>query len=108
MKILHSVASAAIASACLFATGAAADPVRDPVSIRVSHAGLDLTNDAGRRVLARHVELAVNRVCAPRTGGLDAFAESRRCRADMMQDATVQTAALLERNATQLASLAGR
>ena len=108
MKILHSAASAAIASACLFATGASARPVHDPVTIRVSHAGLDLTNDAGRRVLARRVELAVNRVCAPRTGELDAFAESRRCRADMMQDATVQTAALLERNATQLASLAGR
>jgi len=103
MKILHSVASAAIASACLFATGAAADPVRDPVTIRVSHAGLDLASDAGRRVLS-----AVNRTCAPRTGGLNAFAESRRCRAEMMQDATVQTAALLTRNGTQLASLAGR
>ncbi|MBP2512762.1 UrcA family protein [Sphingomonas aerolata] len=108
MKILHSVASAAIASACLFATGAAADPVRDPVTIRVSHAGLDLASDAGRRVLARRVQSAVNRTCAPRTAGLNAFAESRRCRAEMMQDATVQTAALLTRNGTQLASLAGR
>jgi UrcA family protein len=108
MKILHSVASAAIASACLFATGAAADPVRDPVTIHVSHAGLDLASDAGRRVLARRVQSAVNRTCAPRIGGLNAFAESRRCRTEMMQDATVQTAALLERNGTQLASLAGR
>ena len=59
-------------------------------------------------VLARRVQSAVNQTCAPRTSGLDAFAESRRCRAEMMQDATVQTAALLTRNGTQLASLAGR
>lgn len=106
MKISNSVASAAIAAACLFSTGASAGLKRDPVTVRVSHVGLDLTSDAGRRILDRRVQSAVNRVCAPRSGGLDAFAESRRCRMEMMQDATVQTAALLERNGMQLASLA--
>ena len=106
MKIFTSVASAAIVSACLFATGVSASPMRDPVTIRVSHAGLDLASDAGRRVLHRRVRSAINLVCAPRTGGLDAFAELRRCRKEMVQDAAVQTAALLGRDGMQLASLA--
>ena len=105
MKLFISVASAAIVGACLFSAGASASPAREPVSVRVSRAGLDLTNDAGRSAFQRRLRSAIARACEPRTSGLDAFADAHRCRQEMTADASVKMAALLRRDGTQLASI---
>ncbi|VVT18992.1 conserved hypothetical protein [Sphingomonas aurantiaca] len=107
MKIFISVASAAIVGACLFSTAASASSVREPVSVRVSHAGLDLTSAAGRTLFQRRLQSAIARACEPRTSGLDAFADAHRCRQEMTADASVKMAALLRRDGTQLASING-
>ncbi len=105
MKLFISVASAAIVGACLFSTAATASSARDPVSVRVSRAGLDLTSDAGRAALQRRLRSAIASACAPRSGGLDALADSQRCRKEMTADATVKMAAWFGRTGTQLASI---
>ena len=107
MKLFISVASAAIVGACLFSAGASANPAREPVSVRVSRAGLDLTSDAGRTAFQRRLRSAIASACQPRTGGLDALADSRQCRQEMTADASVKVAALFGRNGMQLASIAG-
>ena len=105
MKIFISVASAAIVGACLFATAASASSVREPVSVRVSHAGLDLTSAAGRALLQRRLQSAIASACQPHSSSLDAFADAHRCRQEMTADASVKMAALLGRDGTQLASI---
>ena len=107
MKLFISVASAAIVGACLFSAGASASPAREPVSVRVSRAGLDLTSDAGRTAFQRRLRSAIASACQPRTGGLDALADSRQCRQEMTADASVKVAALFGRSGTQLASIGG-
>ncbi|HXH17360.1 MAG TPA: UrcA family protein [Sphingomonas sp.] len=104
MKISISVASAAIVAACLFSTGVSASPVREPVSVRVSHAGLDLSSTGGRAAFQRRVRSAIGTACAPRTPGLDALADAAQCRREMTDDATTKIAKVLGRDGTQLAS----
>jgi len=109
MKLFNSVVSAAILGACLFSAGASASAVREPVSVRVSHRGLDLTSDAGRTAFQHRLQSAIASACQPRTNGLDALADARQCRQEMTDDARVKFAAILGRNGTQLASIgAGR
>lgn len=105
MKLFISVASAAIVGACLFSADASASSVREPVSVRVSRAGLDLTSDAGRTAFQRRLRSAIASACQPRSGGLDAFADAHQCREEMTADARVKLAALLGREGTQLASI---
>ena len=105
MKLFIRVASAAIVGACLFSAGASAGTLREPVSVRMSLTGLDLTSDAGRTAFQRRMRLAIASACQPRTGGLDAMADSRRCRAEMTTDASVKMATLFGRSGTQLASI---
>jgi len=105
MKLFIRVASAAIVGACLFSAGASAGTLREPVSVRMSLAGLDLTSDVGRATFQRRMRSAIASACQPRTGGLDAVADSRRCRAEMTNDASVKMAALFGRSGTQLASI---
>ena len=105
MKLFISVASAAIVGACLFSAGASASPVRDPVSVRVSRAGLDLTSDAGRTAFQRRLRSAIASACQSRTGGLEALADAHQCRKEMSADASGKLAALLGRDGTQLASI---
>ncbi|MGA1797769.1 UrcA family protein [Sphingomonas sp. 4RDLI-65] len=105
MKLFISVASAAIVGACLFSTGASASSVREPVSMRVSRAGLDLTSDTGRTAFQRRLRSAIADACQPHSSGLDAFADAHRCRMEMTADAGVKMAALLGRSGTELASI---
>ncbi|MES2421531.1 MAG: UrcA family protein [Pseudomonadota bacterium] len=105
MKLFNSVASAAILGACLFSASVSASPVREPVSVRVSHAGLDLTSEAGRTAFQRRLRSAITSACQPHTGGLDALADANQCRQEMATDAGVKMAALLGRSGTQLASI---
>lgn len=107
MKLFISVASAAILGACLVSASASASPVREPVSVRVSRAGLDLTSDAGRAAFQRRLRSAIASACQPRSGGLNAIADARQCRQEMDADAGVKMAAMLGRGGTQLASIGG-
>ena len=59
MKLFISVASAAIVGACLFSTVASASSGREPVSVRVSRAGLDLASDVGRTAFQRRLHSAI-------------------------------------------------
>ncbi|MEP9403372.1 UrcA family protein [Sphingomonas sp. VNH70] len=65
---------------------------REPVSARVSYAGLDLTSAAGRRTLDARIDRAVRRACVSNASGLRALADVARCRAEMRQDAQVRVA----------------
>lgn len=105
MKISISVASAAIAAACLFSTAVSASPMRDPVSVRVSYAGLDLTTDAGRTAFQHRMTSAISSACAPQTAGVVALADSQQCRREMTDDASTKLAKMIARDGTQLASL---
>jgi len=107
MKLFISVASATIVGACLFSTIASASPGREPVSVRVSRAGLDLTSDAGRTAFQHRLRSAISSACQPRSGGLDALADAQRCRKEMTADASVKLAVLFARSGTQLASISG-
>ncbi|MDD1452872.1 UrcA family protein [Sphingomonas sp. H160509] len=80
MKLFISVASAAIVGACLFSTGASASSGRDPVSVRVSRAGLDLTSDAGRTAFQRRLRSAIAGACQSHGVGLAALADAQQCR----------------------------
>ena len=105
MKLFISVASAAIVGACLFSAGASASSVREPVSVRVSRAGLDLTSAAGRSVFQRRLRSAIASACQSRSAGLAALADAHQCREEMTADASVQMAKIFGRDGTQLASI---
>ncbi len=105
MKLFISVASAAIVGACLFSTVASASPTRDPVSVRVSRAGLDLTSDAGRTAFQHRLRSAIVGACQSHGVGLAALADAQQCRKEMTADASAQMATLFGRNGMQLASI---
>ena len=111
MKISISVASAAIVAACLFSTGVSASsvPAREPVSVRVSFAGLDMSTETGRTRFQRRMASAISSACAPRIAGLQGLSDSQQCRQEMTADASTQLAKMSGRDGTQLASVgAGR
>ena len=105
MKLFISVASAAIVGACLFSGTASASSGREPVSVRVSRAGLDLTTDAGRRVFQQRLHWAIAAACRPQGSGMEALFDSHRCRSEMTADASVKMATLLANTGTQMASV---
>jgi UrcA family protein len=105
MKLFISVASAAIVGACLFSAGASASPAREPVSVRVSRAGLDLTSDTGRTAFQRRLRSAISGACPSHAAGLAALADAQQCRKEMTADASVQMAKIFGSDGTQLASI---
>ncbi len=107
MKLFNSVASAAVLGACLFSASASASAVREPVSVRVSRVGLDLTSDAGRTAFQRRLRSAIANACEPRAAGLDSLADAYQCRKEMTADARAKMAAMFGRGGPQLASLGG-
>ncbi len=107
MKLFSRAASAAILGACLCSAGASASPAREPVSVRVSYAGLDMTSAAGRAAFQRRLRSAIASACEPRSAGLKAIADAQQCRQEMTADAGVKVAAILGRQGTQLASISG-
>ena len=105
MKLFISVASAAIVGACLFSTVASASSGREPVSVRVSRAGLDLTSDVGRTAFQRRLHSAITSACQSHGAGLAALADAQQCRKEMTADADVKMATLFGHNGMQLASI---
>ncbi|KQM95374.1 hypothetical protein ASE70_01240 [Sphingomonas sp. Leaf22] len=86
------IALAATAFACL--SSAANAEVREPVSVHVSYAGLDLTKIEHRRVLDARIDRAATTACRSSASGLRRYADENRCRAEMRRDAQVQVAQL--------------
>lgn len=105
MKIFKTVASAAIVGACLISAGASATPNREPVTVRVRHADLNLKSDTGRSAFQHRLRAAIKSACAPRDAGLAGLSDARQCRSEMTEDARVQTAAMIARDDVQLASV---
>ena len=86
------VALAATAFACLSSVAHA--EVREPVSVRVSYAGLDLTKVEDRRILDARIDRASLRACRSTAFGLRRIADENRCRAEMHRDRQVRVAQL--------------
>lgn len=84
------IAFAATIAACLSFSAQAQQ--REPVSARVSVAGLNLASVDGRRVLDARIDRAAQHVCQSRALGLLRVADERRCRAEMRRDAQVRVA----------------
>ena len=84
------LALAATAAACL--SSAARAEEREPVSARVSVAGLDLASVEGRRILDARIDRAALHVCRSRAIGLLGRADELRCRTEMRRDAQVRVA----------------
>lgn len=83
---------AAAAAACL--SSAAYAHEREPVSVRVSVAGLDLASAEGRRILDARIDRAALNACQSRATGLLRIADEQRCRKEMRRDAQVRVAQL--------------
>lgn len=86
------VALAAAAFACLSSVAHA--ETREPVSVRVSYAGLDLTRAEDRRVLDARIDRASLKACRSSAFGLRRIADENRCRAEMHRDGEVRVAQL--------------
>lgn len=86
------IALAATAAACLSSVAHAEE--REPVSVRVSYAGLDLSSIDGRRILDARIDRAALNACHSRVMGLRRLNDERRCRAEMRGDAQVRMAQL--------------
>lgn len=83
---------AATAAACLSSVADAQE--REPVSVRVSVAGLDLASIEGRRILDARIDRAALNACQSRATGLLRVADEQRCRKEMRGDAQVRVAQL--------------
>ncbi len=87
------IAAVAAVLACL--APAAHAEVREAVTIRVSHAGLDLSSAAGRRMLDARVDRAAWNACRSAAMGLAGVRDTDRCRAEMRADAKTRIAQLM-------------
>ena len=105
MKLFKSVASAAIVGACLISAGASATSNREPVTVQVRHADLNLKSDSGQTAFRHRLRAAINTACVSRVAGLAGRGDVQQCRREMTEDARIQTAAILQRNGVQLASI---
>lgn len=85
------VALAATAFACLSSAHA---QQREPVTARVSYAGLDLAKIEDRRILDARIDRAALRVCRSHAIGLQRTTDERRCRNEMRSDAQIRVAQL--------------
>ncbi|MFD1036451.1 UrcA family protein [Sphingomonas hankookensis] len=86
------IALAASAAACLSSVAHAEE--REPVSVRVSYAGLNLASVEGRRILDARIDRAALHACQSRIMGLRRLNDERRCRNEMRSDAQVRMAQL--------------
>lgn len=86
------LAVAATAIACL--SSAAYAQQREPVSARVSVAGLNLATVEGRRALDARIDRAALNACQSRAIGMLRFTDEQRCRKEMHSDAQVRVAQL--------------
>ncbi len=86
------IALAATAVACLSSVVHAEE--REPVTVRVSYAGLNLASVEGRRMLDARIDRAALGACHSRANGLRRLNDERRCRTEMRSDAQVRLAQL--------------
>lgn len=96
-------ASVALLAACLATTPALAAE-RSPVQVRIARSGMDFTTPRGRAAFTARVRRAAYGACTPIDATLAARLDAQRCRGEMMRDADVQVAALVRREAPQVAS----
>lgn len=89
---IRTLALAAAALTCL--SFAAHAELREPVTAHVSYAGLDLASAEGRRLLDSRIDAAARRACTSVVSGMRGYADIRRCRREMKQDAQVRVAQL--------------
>lgn len=89
----RNVAIAAAAVACL--SSAAYAQKREPVTARVSYAGLDLTKVADRRILDARIDRAARFACRSNGFGIRQTADEGRCREEMRRDGQVRLAQLV-------------
>lgn len=92
MKVMFGVAAAALLAACPLSPVSA--QARQPVTARVSSAGLDLSTPAGRAILDARVRGAIRQSCGQPGRDLVENAAVRRCSREMASDAVRQMAAL--------------
>ncbi|MDJ0275683.1 UrcA family protein [Sphingomonas sp. 2R-10] len=86
------IALAATVAACLSPVAHAEE--REPVTVRVSYAGLDLATVEGRRTLDSRIDRAARGACRSRVPGFRGQSDERRCRTEMASDAQVRVAQL--------------
>ncbi len=95
---------AAFAAVALCLTATAHAEVREPVSVRVSHAGLDLTSASGRAILDSRIIRASRYACRSMLKGLSGARDEARCRTEMREDARVRVAQLQSARGLEIAS----
>lgn len=98
----RNIAAAMAAFACLPA--AAHAETRDPVTAKVSLAGIDLNSVEGRRIFDARLIRAARHACVSRAAGFRAIRDSQQCEAEMRRDADVRVAALTRRQPVEVAS----
>ncbi len=96
---------AAVAAALVCLAPAAHAEERETVTVRVSHAGLDLSTAAGRRTLDARVDRAAWYACRPARLGLDGLRDANRCRAEMRADAKIRVARLMANDPVKVAAV---
>ena len=96
---------AATAALSLVTMPAIAQAPDDMMSIRVSHADLDLSAPAGAARMAMRLRSAVRRVCQQQAGGLAGRTAEQRCRKTVSAAADARLAMLVRPAPVQVASL---
>ncbi len=86
--------TAAAMAASLFVSVAAQAEMREPVTVTVRHADLDLRRADHRAQLHARIRRATMMACGPVTVDLRRNLDVSRCRREMMADATTKVAAL--------------
>lgn len=96
--------TAAAIAASLFASAAAQAEIREPVTVTVRHADLDLHRAADRAQFDARIRRAATMACGHVTTDLRRNADITRCRREMMADAAIKVAALSTAAPVALAS----
>lgn len=86
--------TAAAIAASLFAPVAAQADIREPVTVTVRHADLDLLRADHRAKLDARIRRAAMMACGAVTTDLRRDNDITRCRREMMADAAIKVAAL--------------
>ncbi|WP_167345441.1 UrcA family protein [Sphingomonas yabuuchiae] len=96
--------TAAAIAASLFASATAQAEMREPVTVTVRHADLDLYRADDRAQLDARIRRAATMACGHVTVDLRRNADIARCRREMMADAAIKVAALSSAAPVALAS----
>ncbi len=95
---------AAFAAVALCLTSTAHAQVREPVTIRVSYAGLDLTSASGRAMLDKRIDRSARYACRSTLTGVARALDEARCRTEMRDDGRVRVAQLQSSRGREVAS----